>query len=133
MLGQCCTLREIKKAMSTGYEDIEIVSWLNIKCCVICRGEISQVVKCQNTSCDLRVSAEGCKSQLYAYAENGSIKFCYACGGDMDIEDDHIVCSSDTCSDSIKFHVTNKEQLIHSSDGTPEDLQSDVKVTRAYI
>ena len=100
--------------MSTEIEDTENVSLMNVKYCVTCGGEISRVVRCQNTSCDLLLSAEGCKSQLYAYAENGSMKFCYVCGCEMESEDDLIFCSCSTCSDSTKFRVTSKEQLADS-------------------
>ena len=81
----------------------EAVSLMNIKYCVICLSQVSQAVTCQNTACCFKVAGDKCEPQLYAYAEKASMRFCYACGSNMELEDNLIVCS--TCTDSIKFEL----------------------------
>ena len=87
----------------------ENVSLGDIKRCIICNNQVSCTVICQNSdSCNFKIITEDCKSQLCAYANNSTMKFCYTCGVEVEREDDLIVCGSSTCSDPIKFKVPSK-------------------------
>ena len=85
------------------------VSLLCLKYCVVCSKPVSHAddaVTCLNTSCNFRVTVDDCESELHNFAEKGSMSFCYACGHEMEREDNIVVCG--TCADSIKFEVRTK-------------------------
>eukprot|EP00731_Ephydatia_muelleri_P017206 Em0010g304a len=94
------------------------VSLLDIKRCVLCASCVSDeggTATCRNASCYFTLTAEACESQLSAYAKDGSMKFCYACGCEVKSDENFLFC--DSCSDSIKFDVFSKEEfLISASD-----------------
>ena len=88
------------------------VSLLDIKRCVLCASCVSDeggTATCRNASCYFTLTAEACESQLSAYAKDGSMKFCYACGCEVKSDENFLFC--DSCCDSIKFDVFSKEEL----------------------
>ena len=76
-----------------------------VKRCVICNDETcieGEGVRCSNnSSCPFVLTGNDCMSALENYARNGSMKYCYQCGGEMARGEDFIVC--DNCADSELF------------------------------
>ena len=94
----------------------DVVSLRDIKHCLLCGNRLldeNTTVECEDVTCHLKLTAEECESQLFAYVKNGSMKFCYACGGEMECMDNVLICGS--CTDSIKFDVFSKKELIISA------------------
>lgn len=96
----------------------EDVTLHDLKCCVLCGTQLSgngSTSRCENKSCAFQVTARGCESQMSAYAQSGSMKYCYACGKELESDDNILACPF--CSDSVTFDVTpSEDEIIEASE-----------------
>ena len=92
------------------------VAFSKVKHCILCSEDTvakGEMVSC--CACQFEMNeSDDCALKMNQYAKMDLMKFCYACGGVIFVDNDCVYC--DTCLDTIKFDLPTSAPVISVKD-----------------